>query len=93
MPFLDMQVLYLAAPPPLRINLSDPEDIDRVTLTNLRIRLIRHNFPPGADAMSVFFAVYNLEVWGWCFCNGHSGPCQPSQEEQATEGMVSGDVL
>ena len=80
----------MAAPPPLTIDLSNAADVNRVTLTNLRIRLLRHNLPPNADVRSVYFAVYNLEVFGWCFCNGHSSvPCQLSDRERGIQGLVS----
>ena len=73
----------MAAPPPLAMDLNNPSDVNRVTLTNLRIRLLRHNLPPNAEARLVNFAVYNLEVFGWCFCNGHtSQPCQLRDQER-----------
>lgn len=81
--------MYLSAPPPLSLNLTNSNDLNRVTLTNLRVRMLRHSVPPGTtDTREVFFAVYNFELWGWCFCSGHSEACGRTSEEMQQEEMV-----
>ena len=61
---------------------------------NLRIHLssifpVPGNDPPGPDAMLWrYYAIDHIEVYGWCYCNGHENRCTPSDEEESIDGMV-----
>nr|XP_023655541.1 netrin-4-like isoform X2 [Paramormyrops kingsleyae] len=78
-----------------------PEALARLTLTNLRIRLLREqscpapvsrqSSPPGTD--STPSPVYGLLAGGTCLCHGHAGRCQPFVARLGTRphaGMVPG---
>ena len=74
-------------------DLSDPQVLESVTLTNLKISLLKSHFSGGniSDPRTLpqqFYAIYNIEVFGWCFCSGHEKECTYSYIESTTEGMV-----
>lgn len=75
-------------------NLSDPDSLRNIVLTNLRVRLLRFHPLPGSSqtsqvAVRNFYAIYNMEVFGWCFCNGLENSCGFSEGESITAGIVS----
>ena len=90
-----LQVVYQTSTSTTQLDLSDSAYLDNITLTNLRIRLLRFHHLPGNDpsdpqtAVRQFYAIYNLDVFGWCFCNGHETTCDFSKEEASTSNMVS----
>ena len=75
-------------------DLSNSSHVEQFTITKLRIRLLRLHPIPGNDpptseaAVRLFYAIYNLEVSGWCFCNGHEDGCGLSELELSTIGIV-----
>ena len=79
-----------------QLDLSNTTLVDHLTITNLRIRLLGFHKISGSEdnrrieaAVRQYYAIYNLEVFGWCFCNGHETDCQYLEEELDTIGAVS----
>lgn len=78
-------------------NLSDPDSLRSLLITNLRLELLKFHPFTGIDAdiqdpqiaVRQFYAIYNIEVLGWCFCNGLENNCSFSNKELAVPGMVS----
>lgn len=77
-------------------NLSDPDSLRSLLITNLRLELLKFHPFTGIDAdiqdpqiaVRQFYAIYNIEVLGWCFCNGLENNCSFSNKELAVPGMV-----
>ncbi|XP_048878619.1 netrin-4 isoform X2 [Brienomyrus brachyistius] len=78
-----------------------PEALARLTLTNLRIRLLKEqscptpvswqSSPPDTDSPPS--PVYGLLAGGTCLCHGHAGRCQPFAAQLGMRphgGMVQG---
>ncbi|XP_077583287.1 netrin-4 [Stigmatopora nigra] len=77
-----------------------PEALARLTLTNLRVRLLKAQTCPGLqaaskdkrEATSASYAVYNLLAQGTCLCHGHAELCL-ARETQRGGNMVSGQCV
>ncbi|XP_056293334.1 netrin-4 [Pseudoliparis swirei] len=59
-----------------------PEALARLTVTNLRVRLLEaQSCPPastgGSPAASAPYAIYTLQARGTCLCHGHAESCVP----------------
>lgn len=79
-----------------------PEAVARLTLTNLRIRLLKaQSCPPPAETSSpeptltsaAPYAVSTLLARGTCLCHGHSDRCRPpngSRDQGRGPNMVRG---
>lgn len=89
------EVVYITVSSQSQLDLSNASLVNFLTITNLRIRLLDfHNISAGdrditAVAVRQYYAIYNVEVFGWCFCNGHEANCQHSEEEMSKIGAVS----
>ncbi len=92
--FIIYQVIYqatstIAADP----DLTNASHVDHFTITDLRVNLLRlqslsGNDPPGPEAITRrYYSINHIEVYGWCFCNGHENTCLPLDDD--TDGMVS----
>ncbi|XP_049588800.1 netrin-4 isoform X1 [Syngnathus scovelli] len=77
-----------------------PEALTRMTLTNLRIRLLKAQICPlqwsskqQTQPTPAPYAVYNLLAQGTCLCHGHAEHCEARRKRQNTKlhsTMVSG---
>ncbi|KAJ3611955.1 hypothetical protein NHX12_020234 [Muraenolepis orangiensis] len=81
------EVIYRALPPWKSLDPFGVEARDQLTVTNIRVRLLKPKATapaPGGAAEDKgpppgrHFAIYDLIVKGSCLCNGHAQHCQPA---------------
>ncbi|XP_077430336.1 netrin-4 [Vanacampus margaritifer] len=81
-----------------------PEALVRLTLTSLRIKLLKAQIcppsmeqtQPTATSMTGSYAIYNLLAQGTCLCHGHAELCvarHSSRDTQTHGNMVSGGCV
>ncbi|KAM9807429.1 netrin-4-like [Neosynchiropus ocellatus] len=83
------EVIYRALPPWLSVDPYGPAARDQLMITNLRVRLTRHQqcpcqakHPSPAPLSTQHFAIYDFVVKGSCLCNGHADQCVPAKGYQ-----------
>lgn len=77
------------------LDLYSPQAVARLSLTNLRIRLLKaQTCPPPAESSSTAstrsaapYAVYTLLARGTCLCHGHSEHCVPHSSSSSSKGQ------
>ncbi|CAL8277440.1 unnamed protein product [Gadus morhua 'NCC'] len=83
------EVIYRALSPWRALDPFGAEARESLAVTNLRVRLLRHQTcpcqvkSPAPDAHEAppptrHFAIYDLIVKGSCLCNGHAETCEPA---------------
>ncbi|CAL8323040.1 unnamed protein product [Lota lota] len=83
------EVIYRALPPWKSLDPFGAEAREQLTVTNIRIRLLKHqpcpcqakSSAPSADEApppTRHFAIYDFIVKGSCLCNGHAEQCEPA---------------
>uniref|UniRef100_A0A8C7FNU1 Si:dkey-202e22.2 n=1 Tax=Oncorhynchus kisutch TaxID=8019 RepID=A0A8C7FNU1_ONCKI len=80
------EVIFRILGPGGLVDPYSPESLSQLTLTNLRLRLLKPSSEPPASAP---FSIYTFLARGTCLCHGHSEHCLHSGGQDKLKDMVS----